>query len=73
MNYYDSELQRLQSEIMEKQRTDAKLSDLLLQQSDLEKKNRRTGKDHAEGTGRCRPSQRQKPCSILLQSDRENR
>ena len=38
MNYYDSELQRLQSEIMEKQRTDAKLSDLLLQQSDLEKK-----------------------------------
>lgn len=38
MNYYDSELQRLQSEIMEKKRTDAKLSDLLLQQSDLEKK-----------------------------------
>lgn len=38
MNYYDSELQRLQSEIMEKQRTYAKLSDLLLQQSDLEKK-----------------------------------
>ena len=28
MNYYDSELQRLQQEIMEKQRTDAKLSDL---------------------------------------------
>ena len=38
MNYYDSELQRLQSEIMEKQRTDAKLSDLFLQQSDLEKR-----------------------------------
>lgn len=38
MNYYDSELQRLQSEIMEKKRTDAKLSDLLIQQSDLEKK-----------------------------------
>ena len=38
MNYYDSELQRLQQEIMEKQRTDAKLSDLLLQQSDLEKR-----------------------------------
>lgn len=38
MNYYDSELQRLQQEIMEKQRTDAKLSDLFLQQSDLEKR-----------------------------------
>lgn len=38
MNYYDSELQRLQSEIMEKQRTDAKLSDLFLQQLDLEKR-----------------------------------
>ena len=38
MNYYDSELQRLQSEIMEKQRADAKLSDLFLQQSDLEKR-----------------------------------
>ena len=38
MNYYDSELQRLQSEIMEKQRTDAKLSELFLQQSDLEKR-----------------------------------
>ena len=38
MNYYDSELQRLQSEIMEKQRTDAKLSDLFLHQSDLEKR-----------------------------------
>lgn len=38
MNSYDSELQRLQSEIMEKQRTDAKLSDLFLQQSDLEKR-----------------------------------
>lgn len=38
MNFYDSELQRLQSEIMEKQRTDAKLSDLFLQQSDLEKR-----------------------------------
>ena len=38
MNYYDSELQRLQSEIMEKQRTDAKLSDLFLQQSDLQKR-----------------------------------
>lgn len=38
MNYYDSELQRFQKEIMEKQRTEAKLSDLLLQQSDLEKR-----------------------------------
>ena len=38
MNYYDSELSRLQQEIIEKKRTDAKLSDLLIQQSDLEKR-----------------------------------
>lgn len=38
MNYYDSELQRLQKELMEKKRTEAKLADLLLQQTDLEKR-----------------------------------
>ena len=29
MNYYDEELQRLQQEMMEKERADAKLADLL--------------------------------------------
>lgn len=38
MDYYDIELQRLQSELMEKKRTEAKLSDLLRQQTDLEKR-----------------------------------
>ena len=38
MNYYDSELQRMQKEIMEKKRLSAQLSDLLLQQEELEKK-----------------------------------
>ena len=51
MNYYDSELQRLQSEIMEKQRTDAKLSDLFLQQSDLQKRTEELEKI-MKGTGR---------------------
>ena len=38
MNYYDKELQRLQQEMMEKKRIHAKLSDLLIQESDLEKR-----------------------------------
>lgn len=38
MNYYDTELQRLQSELMEKKRTEAKLSDLLIQQAELKKR-----------------------------------
>nr|WP_294466192.1 hypothetical protein [uncultured Sellimonas sp.] len=37
MNYYDEELQRLQQEIMEKERADAKLADLYIQQNELEK------------------------------------
>ena len=38
MNYYDEELQRLQQEMMEKERADAKLADLYIQQNELEKK-----------------------------------
>lgn len=38
MNYYDEELQRLQQEMMEKERADAKLADLYNQQNELEKK-----------------------------------
>lgn len=38
MNYYDKELQRLQQEMMEKERADAKLADLYIQQNELEKK-----------------------------------
>ena len=38
MNYYDSELQRMQKEIIEKKRLSAQLSDLLLQQAELEQK-----------------------------------
>lgn len=44
MNYYDSELQRLQKEIMEKKRLSAQLSDLLLQQTELEKRVTELGK-----------------------------
>ena len=38
MDYYDKELKRLQQEMMEEQRTDRKLSELYLQQAELEKK-----------------------------------
>ncbi len=38
MNYYDEELQRLQQEMMEKERADVKLKDLYIQQNELEKK-----------------------------------
>lgn len=44
MNYYDSELQRMQKEIMEKKRLSAQLSDLLLQQAELEQKVTELGK-----------------------------
>lgn len=44
MNYYDSELQRIQKEIMEKKRLSAQLSDLLLQQAELEQKVTELGK-----------------------------
>lgn len=38
MNYYDEELQRIHQEMMEKERADAKLADLYIQQNELEKK-----------------------------------
>ena len=38
MNYYDNELKNLQQEVMEKKRTDGKLSDLYLQRAELEEK-----------------------------------
>ncbi len=38
MNYYDSDLQRLQQKIMEKKRLDAKYADLLEQQKELEER-----------------------------------
>lgn len=38
MDYYDKELKRLQQEMMEEQRIDVKLSELCLQQAELEKK-----------------------------------
>lgn len=44
MNYYDSELQRMQKEIIEKKRLSAQLSDLLLQQAELEQKVTELGK-----------------------------
>lgn len=44
MNYYDSELQRMQKEILEKKRLSAQLSDLLLQQAELEQKVTELGK-----------------------------
>ena len=44
MNYYDSELQRMQKEIMEKKRLSAQLSDLLLQQAELEQRVTELGK-----------------------------
>lgn len=44
MDYYDSELQRLQKELMEKKRTEAKLDDLLIQQTDLQERVSELGK-----------------------------
>ena len=44
MNYYDSELQRMQKEIIEKKRLSAQLSDLLLQQAELEQRVTELGK-----------------------------
>ncbi len=46
MNYYDEELQRLQQEMMEKERADVKLADLYIQQNELEKKAAESPKDH---------------------------
>ena len=38
MKYYDSDLQKLQQEVMEKERVEVKLKDLRAQKSELERK-----------------------------------
>ena len=72
MNYYDSELQRLQQEIMEKQRTDAKLSDLLLQQSDLEKRTEELQKTMQKEQGDVDRLNSRSITAFFLQDNRKN-
>ena len=74
MKVYNTELQRLQEEMMEEKRLEAKLAELKRQQEELAEKTdelRRIMKDEQEDVDRLN-SRKQEPYGILLQSDRKD-